>query len=208
MTKSTWRGVRRWLWALLALALVASGSVATVAVTRAMPGLLPLASEAESSNSQIVSSITREKEVVLLSLAIQGIASKRTDSTFFGVKVPGSERSTFLQYSFNAKIGIDGDDVVVTRTGDSTYEVSIPKFIFIGHSNESFQIAAEGNGAVSWITPEIDSVEMINNLLNDETQQQYITQNKAVLQDQAKAFYTGIIAAVDPAVTVTVSFND
>lgn len=175
---------------------------------RALPDLALFGTESDSSNTQIVNSITREEQVVLLSLGIQGISTKNANATFMGHQVPGTERATFLQYSFNAKIGIDGKDVKIAQSGDKEYLVSIPRFIFLGHSNEAFQVAAEGNGALSWATPEIDTVEMINSILNDEAQAQYITSNQEMLKDQATTFYTGIIAAVDPTVTVRVEFAD
>lgn len=172
---------------------------------RALPDLALFGTELESSNTQIVNSITREEQVVLLSLGIQGISTKKANATFV---VPGTERATFLQYSFNAKIGTDGKDVKIAQSGDKEYLVSISRFIFLGHSNDTFQVAAEGNGALSWATPEIDTVEMINSILNDEAQAQDITSNQEMLKDQATAFYTGIIAAVDPTVTVRVEFAD
>ncbi|MDJ0377004.1 hypothetical protein [Cryobacterium sp. PH31-L1] len=42
--------------------------------------------------------------------------------------------------------------------------------------------------------------------LSDENKQKYISQNTAALQDQAKAFYSGIIASVAPEVTIDFEF--
>lgn len=208
MNASPRRRTPRWLVALLAVCLVTAGAAASVVAMRALPGMAILGMESGGSNTQIVNSVTREEQVVLLSLGIQGISTKNANATFMGQKVPGTERATFLQYSFNAKIGIDGKDVKIEQTGDKEYLVSIPRFIFLGHSNEAFRVAAEGNGVLSWATPEIDTVEMINNILNDEAQAQYITANQETLKEQATAFYAGIIAAVDPTVTVRVVFDD
>ncbi len=85
--------------------------------------------------------------------------------------------------------------------------VTIPQFIFIGHDKPAFKLAAETNGVLSWVTPEIDTTEMINKILNAETQNQYIEANREILRDQAKSFYTGIIAGVDPTITVTVTYS-
>ena len=208
MNPSPTRRTPRWLVVVLAACLVAAGALVSVVAMRSLPGLTPFGTQSESSNTQIVKSVTREEQVVLLSLGIQGIATKNSNATFMGVQVPGTDRATFLQYSFNAKIGLDGKDVRITQTGDKEYVVAIPRFIFIGHSNEEFKVAAEGNGVLSWATPQIDTVEMINSILNDEAQAQYITSNKELLKDQATAFYTGIIAAVDPTVTVSVEFSE
>lgn len=208
MNTSPRRRTPRWLVALLAVCLVTAGAAASVVAMRALPGMAIFGMESEGSNTQIVSSVTREEQVVLLSLAIQGISTKNANATFMGQQVPGTERATFLRYSFNAKIGIDGKDVKIEQTADKEYLVSIPRFAFLGHSNEAFQVAAEGNGVLSWATPEIDTVEMINNILNDEAQAQYITANHETLREQATTFYAGIIAAVDPTVTVRVVFDD
>lgn len=48
---------------------------------------------------------------------------------------------------------------------------------------------------------------MINNILSDENKQKYITQNEAALKEQAKAFYSGIIAGVDPEITIEFEFE-
>jgi hypothetical protein len=47
---------------------------------------------------------------------------------------------------------------------------------------------------------------MMNNVLSDENKQKYITQNEAALQEQAKAFYSGIIASVAPDIILDFEF--
>lgn len=47
---------------------------------------------------------------------------------------------------------------------------------------------------------------MINNILSDENKQKYITQNAAALKEQSKVFYSGIIASVDPEITIGFEF--
>ena len=90
--------------------------------------------------------------------------------------------------------------------GQHHYTVSIPKFIFIGYDKPSYKVAVEDGGALSWATPEIDSAEMINTLLNDKAEQQYIETNHEALQDQAKAFYSAIITSVDSESDVKFNF--
>jgi hypothetical protein len=93
------------------------------------------------------------------------------------------------------------------QTGESDLLVSIPGFIFIGHDNESFRSIVEDNGALSWATPEIDTVEMINKILNDDAQGQYIDSNREILEDQARAFYTGIVTSIDPTIAIRFEFR-
>ena len=47
---------------------------------------------------------------------------------------------------------------------------------------------------------------MINNILSDENKQKFISQNEAALKEQAKVFYSGIIASVDPEITIAFEF--
>ena len=171
------------------------------------PKLFALGSESESTDTRVIQSITREEQVVLLSLGIQGISEKTERITFLGVDVPGSERASFVQYSFNAKLGIDGRDVRIVPTGEKQYRISIPEYIFIGHSNEDFKLVAENNGALSFITPENDPVEMINSILSEDAQAEYIENNEEILREQALAFYSGIITGIDPEISITYDFR-
>ena len=168
----------------------------------------PFSTRSETVNSQVVQAMKRTEEVSLLSLGIQGI-EKKADSTttYFGVVVPGSERTKFLQYSFDAKLGVDGKTVSIDQTGEKQFTVTIPSFRFIGYDNMNFEVAAEDNGVLSWFTPEIDSATMANNIVNSEAKQKYIGSNRELLTEQAEAFYGGIIKAVDPTIEVKFAFG-
>jgi hypothetical protein len=189
------------------IVLVSFGALSTFLAMTAIFTFSPFGSKSESRDSQVISSISRVDQVVLLSLGIQGISEKNEKSQFFGMDVPGSERTSFLQYSFNAKLGIEGKDVTIRQTGADAFVVSIPRFIFIGHSNENFRLVAENNGLLSLVTPEISSVEMINNILDSDAENEYIIRNREVLEDQAKAFYGNIITSIDPNVFVRFEFR-
>lgn len=200
--------LRGWLIGVLAIALIGVGAAAAVGATQFMPNLFA-AGKTEVHTSEIISAVTREEQVVLLSLAIQGISVKDQGPTkFMGVDVPGSERASFLEYSFKAKVGLDGRSVRIERAGEKGYVVTIPKFIFIGHSDEKFRVAAERNGALSFASAPIDSMAMVNTLLGDESQQGYIDSNVEVLKAQAQSFYTGIIAGIDPEASLRFEFAD
>jgi hypothetical protein len=81
-----------------------------------------------------------------------------------------------------------------------------PEFVFIGHDDEDFQLVTENNGALSWLTPEIDQFELVNTILNDEAKDEYIKSNEELLRDQARDFYGGIVTSVDPDVEVQFRF--
>lgn len=192
----------------MALGWMMAGALVGVLAVRALPGFAPFGIASESHDTQIVNSVVRKEQVVLLSLGIQGIKEKNQKGDFFGVGIPGSERASFIQYNFTAKLGMDGKAVTITRSGENRYLITIPRFIFIGHDDVKFKLAAEDSGVLSWITPKIDTVEMINTILNDEVREQYLAQNSELLRDQAQVFYTSIITGIDPAITLEFKFPD
>lgn len=200
--------LKRLLVPVLIGCVVGAGGLFALSAMGGLPSLPLLASKTQTSNTQVIDSIAREEQIVLLSLGIQGISASTGNSTFWGVPIPGSERAQFMQYSFNAKLGVEGRSVDATPIGDKGVRISLPGFIFIGHSNESFQTVVETNGILSFTTPEIDTASVITTILNDEAQQKYIASNREILQDQAKSFYTGIIKGIDPAITIEFEFRD
>lgn len=184
------------------------GALLTMGGMHLLPKAPVFEEQPESRNTEVIKSVTRLEEVALLSLGIQGIAEQNNRSTVFGLDVPGSSRATFIQYNFDAKLGIDGGSVSIEEIGEGGYLISIPEFLFIGHSDESFRLVAENNGVLSWITPETDSVEMINQILSDEAQQEYIDDNRELLMDQAETFYSGIIHGVEPDAKLRFVFSE
>lgn len=167
----------------------------------------PVGVELKSTNTQVVRSVRMEEQVVLMSLGIQGLTEEKRNSTVLGKDIPGTGRSVFIQYSYRAKLGIEGDEVRVEQTGDKQYLVTIPEFVFLGHSDEDFKTVVEDNGMLSWVTPDIDTAAVITKVLNDEAKQQHVDDNHALLEDQARNFYTGIIHGIDPEIEVDFKFR-
>ena len=199
--------MRPWLAGVLALVvgLVAGGAVVFAFI---LPTLTkPVGTVTESRDTQVIQAIERQEEVVLVSLGIQGIAEESAQGTILGQRIPGTGRTQFLQYNYRALLGIDGADVVLTRTGEDTYLVSIPAFEFIGYDDVSFKTALENNGILSWVTPEIDTAAVITELLDDDAKREHVDANRDLLQDQAENFYRGIILGVSPDAKVTFRFG-
>jgi hypothetical protein len=196
--------MRRILIPLITLVVGAAVAIGAMAM---LPGREAFGSKSESRNTQIINSITREEQVVLVSLGIQGLKSKEEKGQVFGFDIPGSERAVFLRYSFTAKLGLEGKDVKVTPTGEKQLLVSIPEFIFIGHANEDFEIAVQKDGALGWMSPSIDPAQMVTEILNDEARLEYVKSHDGLLRDQAKAFYGNIIRAIDPTLDVQFEFR-
>ncbi|MGA1828253.1 hypothetical protein [Microbacterium sp.] len=77
----------------------------------------------------------------------------------------------------------------------------------IGLDNQNVEVAAENNDLLSWTTPELDKVDMVNDLFGAELRAEYLEKNAELLQDQTRNFYTGIVTAIDPGVTLTFEFT-
>ena len=166
-------------------------------------------SDTENRSSQVIQAIQREEQVVLLSLGIQGIEEEnKKNASFFGISVPGTGKTTFLQYSFYAKLGIEGGEVRITESGEGKYQISIPEFIFIGHDKIDFRLVVEDNGVLSWTREKIDQTKMINAILSGKGKQAYIEKHDEILRDQAINFYTSIVKSVDNDANIEFDFAD
>jgi hypothetical protein len=203
MTRRLTRSVLR----LLTLPLAFLLAIGVFTVVKDLGWLSPLGIESESHDSQVIHAIERTQEVSLLSLAIQGIKEKDQSAEIFGRSIPGTGERVFLQYNFEAKLGVDGAEVKVTKTGKSAYLISVPEFRFIGYDEPTFKVAVEDGGVLSWATPDIDQVEMVNEILNDDARQTYLASNEELLKEQTKVFYDSLITSIDPAIVTTFEFR-
>lgn len=171
-------------------------------------GLLsPLGIESSSSDSQVMQAVERTQEVSLLSLHVEGIRDEDISRTIFGENLPFSERTMFVLYKFDAKLGIDGAQVNVTKRGADGYLISVPEFTLIGYDQPSFEIATEDGGVLSWMTPAIDQFDMVNDILSDKEQRSYVTSNEEALREQTEAFYDRLITSIDPSASTTYEFS-
>lgn len=195
-----------WPIAVIVVALVAGGIFIAIKLSELPP---PVSIQVEENNTQVIEAVTRTEEVVLLSLGIQGIKEhSRQTPQVWGVTVPGLERAVFIQYQFRAKLGISGRDVQITELEDGSYRITIPSFIFIGHQDPKFSVATESGGILSWLTPEIDHLAIVNSILDDEAKLQYLADNEDILKDQARSFYTRIVHSIDPTAVLEFEFRD
>ncbi|MFJ4027621.1 hypothetical protein ACIPWF_10530 [Paenarthrobacter sp. NPDC089989] len=165
-----------------------------------------LGSSSNERDSQVVQAVTRVQEVALVSLHIEGVARHESTGEILGVAVPASEKTTLIQYKFNAKLGLDGSQVKIEKTGPASFRVTVPQFAGIGFDDPVFEDPMESSEALSWLTPSAVQTRMINNILSNENKQKYIAQNEGALQEQTKTFYYGIIRGVDPDADVVFEF--
>ncbi|APT93645.1 hypothetical protein CPHO_03710 [Corynebacterium phocae] len=196
-----------WHWGTALVSAVIGGAIAAGGLFVSVIPDKPTEVIAERHNTLTVESIQREEKIVLLSLGIQGINEASQSREVLGVELPGSSRTQFVQYNYRAQIGIDGQDVKLIETGDNSYKVVVPRFVFIGHSDETFKVAVEDKGLLSWVTPEIDSLEQVNKILDEDTKKKHILDNEDILRAQAKDFYEGIIKGIEPEAKVEFSFK-
>ncbi|OAH50276.1 hypothetical protein [Microbacterium oleivorans] len=168
----------------------------------------------ESRDTQVIRSIKGEEQVILVTAGMTDVEEKREDGLNFAIgdwdlfTLPGSDRSVLVRYEYDAKFGIEGKDVEISQMGDNAYLITIPKFIYLGYANPDLSIADEENGLLSWTTPEIDTTEVFEELLSAQVVEQHIDGFRPVLMEQAKLFYSKIVQAIDPAITVEFQFTE
>ena len=203
--------VRVLLWQVLLLIVVLVGGAAAAFASGGLNALALkslFSSSSSERDSQVVQAVTRVQEVALLSLHIEGVTRHESNGEILGVAIPASEKTTLIQYKFDAKLGVDGSQVKIEPTGPKSFRVTIPHFIGIGFDKPKFEDALERSNPLGMLAAPAIQSRMTNNVLSDENKQKYVTQNAAALKDQAKLFYTGIIANVDPEITVDFEFAE
>lgn len=182
------------------------GAILALWAANAFPQLTPFGTDSSQKDTQVINAVTRIEQIALVSLAIEGITENRSNSELFGVDVPWSDRVSFIRYSFDAKLGLNGEDVTVTQTGENSFEIELPEFIFIGHDQINFALAAENNGVLSWVTADIDPLEIVNEVLDEDAQAEYVKKNAELLEDQAESFYRSLVLSVNPEANVKFVF--
>lgn len=104
-------------------------------------------------------------------------------------------------------LGVDGAQVNVEKIADKKFRVSVPEFVFLGHSDVSFETVVEQDGVISFLTPEIDIPKTVTKILNGETKDQHIQDNRELFEQQCESFYNAIIHGVDPDIKLEFHFT-
>lgn len=200
------------VWAKILLVVVILAVTAVAALVSFNVGKIFGATE--SRDTQVIRSIRGEEQVILVTAGMTDVQEEREDGLNFALgdwdlfTLPGSERSVLVRYEYDAKFGIEGKDVRISQTGDSAYLITIPKFIYLGYANPDLSVADEKNGLLSWTTPQIDTTEVFEELLSGQAVDQHIDGFRPVLEEQAKLFYSKIVHAIAPAITLEFQFTD
>lgn len=198
--------VRLWPLVVVPILLVA-GAAAAVISGAFSPALLSGVFGGVSTNtSEVIKYQLPQQEVALTSLRIEGLERSDADGNLFGLALEAGNRTKYIEFGFNAKLGVDGSKVDIVADGGHAYTVTVPEFIFIGHSDVHFEDPIEENGILSWLTPQISETEMINKILSVERKDKWVASSLQLLKDQSEVFYGTIIKSVDPDATLTFEF--
>ena len=76
----------------------------------------------------------------------------------------------------------------------------------VGYDEPTFEVAVEDNGVLSWVTPDVDQLDMVNDVFDDDARDQYLADQQTALQEQAKVFYDSLITGIDPDASITYEF--
>lgn len=191
-----------WAKVLVVLILVAAAAVGGVLIGKFFGAT-------EERDTQVLRSITREQQVILLTAGITEIKEERENQSFFDLfDIPGSERVLFVRYEVDAKFGIEGEDVEITRTGDNAFRITMPEFVYLGYENPHFETATETNGLLSWTTPSIDKFDFVEEELSEEAIATHIEGFRPVLEAQARTFYKNIVTSIVPDATIDFVFTE
>lgn len=158
-------------------------------------------------DSLTVKSLSKEKQIVLVNLGLSEILNEEKSSQLFGKNIVGTSRKKFIQASFDAKLGLNGKDVDITKDGKNSYLITVPKFIFIGYNNPNFKLLDEHNGVFSSFTSDINESDMINKVLNSKSKKKYLTKYDDLLRQSTKEFYRGIVQNTNPEAKLSFKFQ-
>lgn len=158
-------------------------------------------------DSLTVKSLSKEKQIVLVNLGLSEILNEEKSSQLFGKNIVGTSRKKFIQASFDAKLGLNGKDVDITKDGKNSYLITVPKFIFIGYNNPNFKLLDEHNGVFSSFTSDINESDMINKVLNGKSKKKYLTKYDDLLRQSTKEIYRGIVQNTNPEAKLSFKFQ-
>lgn len=184
---------------ILVIALVAGLQVA---------GISPISGWSTSSDSRIVQSIETKQDIALLNVSVQGLKKVENGASFLKTRIPGSSQTFYLPYRYTANLGIDGEQVAIKKSGDKSYTISVPEFKVLGNSSPSFEKPVENGDLLSFLAENADQSKLTTEILSDESLSVHISENKELLRKQCETFYSNIIHAIDPEITLTFEYAD
>lgn len=190
------------------VALVLGALVAGVAAGVLTPAWLvsALGSHSIVKNEQVVTSIEKKEQTVLLALGVQGISEAKGIPPAILKDFPLLQKARYMQYSMKAKLGVDS--VEVTSTGDHEFVVTVPEFIWIGEEGLHIDRVIGNDGVLSAFTEQLSESEQFNTIVDEELKDKYLADNQQALRDQTEFYFTKLATSIDPDAKVTFTFSE
>ncbi|MGJ0390271.1 hypothetical protein [Microbacterium sp. CGR1] len=157
-------------------------------------------------NEQVVTSIEKEEQTVLLALGVQGISEAKGIPPAIVADFPLLQKARFMQYSMTAKLGLDA--VEVRATADHEFLVTVPPFIWIGADGLRIERVIGSDGVLSAFTTQPSEAEQFNAIIDEELKQKYLAANEPALRDQTEYYFTKLAQSIDPDAVVSFKFAE
>ena len=85
--------------------------------------------------------------------------------------------------------------------------MTIPNFKILGYNDPEFKTVVDEDGALSFVTAEVDTAEAVTEVFGDKEREKQIEVNRKVLEDQAKNYYTNIVHAIDKGAVLEFTYS-
>lgn len=163
-------------------------------------------SQSVVKNEQVVTSIKKKEQTVLLELGIQGISEAKGIPPALLREVPLLKKARYMQYGMTAKLGVDA--VEVKPTADHEFLVTVPPFIWIGEDGLTIERVIGDDGILSAFTEQKTQSEQFNSIIDTELKKKHLEGNQEALRDQAEFYFTKMATSIDPDAVVKFKFTE
>lgn len=171
------------------------GAIGTYLFTQKQP------EKPENHSYSMVKHIEKVNEQVFLNVGIQDVESQTNNLKIPWTKIgiPLTTKKSLIVLNYNAKLGIK-KSVQIKTIGDKSYQISIPKYEVIGidlDEKEPYQIYDKSGALLSYSTKDVDTGEVVAQVLSNKRQQKYLKQYKEQMDESAQKYYKDLFDAVD-----------
>lgn len=157
-------------------------------------------------NEQVVTSIEKKEQTVLLALGVQGISEAKGIPPAVLADFPLLQKARYMQYGMTAKLGVDS--VEVRATADHEFLVTVPPFIWIGADDLQIERVIGNDGVLSAFTTQPSEAEQFNAIIDEELEEKHLAANQVALRDQTEHYFTKLARSIDPDAVVTFEFAE
>lgn len=104
-------------------------------------------------------------------------------------------------------MGISGDDVIIRYKLNNRYEIVIPEFEFIGYDDVVMNTAHAKRGWLSFGTEDIDTGEVVTQIMDSNKVGEIIDDNRQILERQTEDFFWDLILEIDDEVDLDFTYK-